>query len=161
MAEAVELTSGLKTGIKWPNDLLFKHKKLCGILTELRAEADQMKFVVIGIGLNVNHTASQLPEGATSIRQEMDKHFSRVQILQEILRSFERWYFKSAKGNFNDVLAAWKDKSSTLGKRVRVTDPASITEGVAIDLDSDGGLLIRQDTGVVVKKMAGDVVQLR
>lgn len=161
VAEAIEVTSGIKAVIKWPNDLLVRNKKVCGILTELRAEVDQMKFVVIGIGLNVNHAPGQLTDGATSLRHEEDKLFSRVQVLQEILRSFERWYARSAKGHFDDVLSAWKDRSYTLGRRVRVTDPASITEGVAVDLDSDGGLLIRQDTGVIVKKMAGDVVQLR
>lgn len=161
VADAIEITSGIKAVIKWPNDLLVKNKKICGILTELRAEVDQMKFVVIGIGLNVNHGSSQLIEGATSIRHEMDRSFSRVEIFQEMLRCLDRWYLKCEKGNFDQVLSAWKDKSSTLGKRVRVTDPASITEGIAVDLDNDGGLLIRQDTGVVVKKMAGDVVQLR
>ncbi len=161
VAEAVEKCSGVKAVIKWPNDLLVKNKKICGILTELRAEVDQMKFVVIGIGLNVNHTPSQLIDGATSLRNEFDTNFSRVQILQDILRSFESWYLKSTKGKFDDVLAAWKDRAYTLGRRVRVTDPASVTEGLAIDIDSDGGLLIRQDSGVIVKKMAGDVVQLR
>ena len=84
-----------------------------------------------------------------------------TEVLQEILRVFERWYCRCAKGDFDEVLRAWRERSSTLGKRVRVTDSAAVIEGVAIDLDHDGGLLIRQDSGVVVKKMAGDVVQLR
>ena len=62
---------------------------------------------------------------------------------------------------FDDVLEVWKERSHTLGQWIRVTDPASVIEGVAVGLDTDGGLLIRQDSGVVVKKMAGDVVQLR
>lgn len=161
VAEAVEKSAGIQAMIKWPNDLLIKNKKLAGILTELRAEVDQMKFVVIGIGLNVNNTSAQLVEGATSLKNETSQSFSRVEILQEILRAFERWYIRCHHGDFEAVLLAWKDRAHTLGKRVRVTDPASVTEGVAVDLDHDGGLLIRQDSGVVVKKMAGDVVQLR
>ncbi|MBL8012826.1 MAG: biotin--[acetyl-CoA-carboxylase] ligase, partial [Candidatus Omnitrophica bacterium] len=68
VAQAVEKSTGLKPAIKWPNDLLIDNKKICGILTELRAEVDQMKFVVLGIGLNVNHTSSQLIPGASSLR---------------------------------------------------------------------------------------------
>lgn len=161
VAEAVETATVIRAAIKWPNDLLIKNKKICGILTELRAEVDQMKFVVLGIGLNVNHTSSQLVDGATSLRVESEQIFSRVAVLQEILRSLDRWYLKSLKEGFDGVLTVWKERSHTLGKRIRVTDPASVTEGVAIDLDSDGGLLVRHDSGVVVKKMAGDVVQLR
>ena len=161
VAEAVEKIADVQPLIKWPNDLLVKNKKLAGILTELRAEVDQMKFVVIGIGLNINNLSAQLVDGATSLRNETGQNFSRVEVLQEILRVFERWYCRCDKGDFEEVLRVWKERSLTLGKRVRITDPASVTEGVAVDLDHDGGLLIRQDSGVVVKKFAGDVVQLR
>ena len=161
VAEAVEKMANIQPMIKWPNDILVKNKKLAGILTELRAEVDQMKFVVIGIGLNVNNLGVQLVDGATSLKNETGRNFSRVEVLQEILRVFERWYCRCDKGDFEKIFRAWRDRSSTLGNRVRVIDPASIVEGVAIDLDHDGGLLIRLDSGVVVKKMAGDVVQLR
>lgn len=161
VAEGIEESTGLTAVIKWPNDLLIKNKKVCGILTELRAEVDQMKFVVIGIGLNVNHSNSQLIEGATSLRMEAQQNFARVSVLREILRSFERWYLKSSREGFDDVLKVWKERSHTLGQWIRVSDPASVTEGVAVDLDTDGGLLIRQDSGVVIKRMAGDVIQLR
>lgn len=161
VAQAVEKVSGIAANIKWPNDLLIKNKKFAGILTELRAEADQMKFVIVGIGLNVNNAATQLVDGATSLRQEAGKAFSRVEVVQEILRAFERWYSHLDEKGFDDVIGVWKERSQTLGKRVKITDPAGVVEGVALDLDHDGGLLIRQDSGVVVKKMAGDVVQLR
>ncbi len=157
VAEAVAKVSGVDARIKWPNDLLVKNKKLAGILTELRAEVDQMKFVVVGIGLNVNNTAAQLVDGATSLKQEAGKGFSRIEVLQEILRSFEKWYSRLEKKGFDEVIPAWKERSHTLGKWVRITDPAGAVEGVAFDLDHDGGLLIRQDSGVIVKKMAGDV----
>ncbi len=159
VAEAVEGVAHIQPTIKWPNDILVKGKKLAGILTELRAEVDQMKFVVVGIGLNVNNVSSHLIDGATSLKNETGSSFSRVQLLQEILRAFERWYIRCEGGDFEDVLFAWKHRSSTLGKRVRVTDPASITEGIAVDLDHDGGLLVRQDSGVVIKKLSGDVRQ--
>lgn len=161
VAEAIECITHIRPMIKWPNDLLVKNRKLAGILTELRAEVDRMKFVVVGIGLNVNNTGAQLIDGATSLKNEAGQPLSRVELLREILRVFERWYFQCQSGDFNDLLNVWKERSLTLGKRVRVTDPASVIEGVAVDLDADGGLLVRQDSGVIVKKLAGDVVQLR
>jgi BirA family transcriptional regulator, biotin operon repressor / biotin---[acetyl-CoA-carboxylase] ligase len=161
VTEAVEKASGVDARIKWPNDILVKNKKLSGILTELRAEVDQMKFVVVGLGLNVNNTAAHLIDGATSLKHETGKTFSRVEVVQEILRAFERRYAKIEKHGIEEVIQAWKTHAHTLGKWVRITDPAGAVEGVAFDLDQDGGLLIRQDSGVVIKKMAGDVVQLR
>lgn len=161
VAEAVERVAHIQPTIKWPNDLLVKGKKLAGILTELRAEVDQMKFVIVGIGINVNNLSSHLIDGATSLKHETGHNLSRVEILQEILRVFEGWYIRCQSGDFGEVLGVWKERSSTLGKRVRVTDPASVIEGIAVDLDRDGGLLVRQDSGVVIKKLSGDVVQLR
>jgi BirA family biotin operon repressor/biotin-[acetyl-CoA-carboxylase] ligase len=157
VAQAVNKIAGIDVRIKWPNDVLIKNKKLAGILTELRAEVDQMKFVVVGIGLNVNNTAAQLVEGATSLKHEAGKTFSRVEVVQEVLRAFEHWYSRLENKGFDDVIHAWKERSHTLGKWVRITDPAGSVEGVAFDLDHDGGLLIRKDSGVVIKKMAGDV----
>jgi BirA family transcriptional regulator, biotin operon repressor / biotin---[acetyl-CoA-carboxylase] ligase len=157
VAQAVEKVSGVEARIKWPNDILVKNKKLAGILTELRAEVDQMKFVVLGLGLNVNNLSAQLVDGATSLKQEAGKTFSRVEVVQEILRAFEHWYHRLEKKGFDEIMQVWKERSHTLGKWVRITDPAGAVEGVAFDLDSDGGLLIRKDSGIVVKKMAGDV----
>ncbi len=157
VAQAVEKVSGVEARIKWPNDILVKNKKLAGILTELRAEVDQMKFVVLGLGLNVNNTSAQLVDGATSLKQETGKTFSRVEVVQEILRAFEHWYHRLEKKGFDEIMQVWKERSHTLGQWVRITDPAGAVEGVAFDLDTDGGLLIRKDSGIVVKKMAGDV----
>ena len=159
VAEAVYKVSGVKASIKWPNDLLVENKKLAGILTELRAEVDRVQFIVVGIGVNVNNTSHQLIAGATSIKNETKEPCLRVALTREILRSLEQWYQRLHKEGFGPILKRWKECSVTLKKRVRVSDPGGTVEGLAIDLDSDGGLLIRQDSGVVVKKMAGDVMQ--
>jgi len=161
LSEALENSAGVKTAIKWPNDLLSGGRKLAGVLTELRAEMDQVKFVVIGIGVNINASAGQLVPEATSLKIETGRSFNRVALLQEILRGMESWYEILNRGGFAPVLEEWKKRCGTLKKRVRVADAAGTVEGVAFDLDSDGGLLIRQDSGVVIKKMAGDILQLR
>ncbi len=158
LAEALRDAAGIEPAIKWPNDILVGGKKLAGILTELRAETDQVKFVVVGMGINVNTSASQLVDGASSLRIETGRIFNRVVVLQHILRSFETWYAVLGRGRFDLVIKAWKARSATLKKRVRVTGPGGMVEGLAVDLDTDGALLVRQDSGVIVKQTAGDLV---
>jgi BirA family biotin operon repressor/biotin-[acetyl-CoA-carboxylase] ligase len=158
VCEAIEKETGVSSRIKWPNDLLVKGKKIAGILTELNAEMDKVKFVVVGIGINVNATANMLPEGATSLKQETGESFLRVALMQAVLRQLEQWYLPFKDGDFLAVIKRWRELSVTLGRRVRITDPAGKIEGEAIDIDSDGGLLIRQDSGIITKRMAGDVV---
>ena len=70
-------------------------RKLAGILTELRAESDQVKFVIVGIGLNVNTSAHQLVAGASSLKVAAGRSFDRVEVFQAILRSLEKWYIKA------------------------------------------------------------------
>ena len=161
LAEAIESVSDLKPSIKWPNDLLWEGRKLAGILTELRAESDQVKFVVVGIGLNINTSAHQAVEGASSLKIAAGRSFNRVEVFQAILRSLEKWYIKLLNCDFIEITDAWKERSSTLNKRLRLTDPAGTIEGEAVDLDEDGALLIRKDNGVIIKKTAGDIFLLR
>jgi len=159
--EVIEVISELKPQIKWPNDILLDGSKLAGILTELRAESDQVKFVVIGIGLNINTPIHQLVPGAASLKVAAGESFNRAHVFQAILRSLEKWYLKLLRHEFPQVMEEWKKRSATLNKRVRITDPAGIIEGVAVDLDQDGALLIRKDNGLIIKKTAGDVILLR
>ena len=161
LAQAIEEISDLKPLIKWPNDILLDGLKLAGILTELRAESDQVKFVVVGIGLNVNASTHQMVAGAQSLKVAAGKNFDRAMVLQAILRSMEKWYLKLLDHEFTHVMEEWKDRSATLKKRVRISDPAGDIEGEAIDLDEDGALLIRKDNGIIIKKTAGDVFLIR
>lgn len=158
LSEAVRKMSGLQPQIKWPNDLLIKGRKLAGILTELRAEVDRVSFVVVGIGLNVNATDSQLLDTATSLKMETEGSFSRVEMLQEILLSLEEWYGRILKGRFEDVLVYSRKHSATLKRRVRVSGAGVQLEGQAVEIDPEGALLIRQDDGRVTRTTAGDVL---
>ncbi len=159
VSQALKKITGLQPLIKWPNDLLVKGKKIAGILTELSAETDRVKFVIVGIGLNVNSALNSLPPGATSLKEETQEEHSRIKIFQEILREMEQWYLHVAQEGFFSVVQRWKELSVTLNQRVRVSDANGFVEGLAVDLDNDGGLLIRKDSGLIVKKMAGDVMQ--
>ena len=130
-------------------------------MTELRAESDQVKFVVVGIGLNINASAHQLVEGASSLKMAAGRSFDRSEVFQAILRSLEKWYIKLLHHDLAEITDAWKERSSTLNKRLRLTDPTGTIEGEAVDLDEDGALLIRKDNGVIIKKTAGDILLLR
>lgn len=146
--------------IKWPNDILVGQKKIAGILTELSAEIDRVRFIVIGIGVNVNTPLSQLPPEATSIKNEAGQKVSRVRLVQEILRLLEKWYNRVGTQGFTPIIERWKELSSTLGQHIRVVDPGGDVEGKAVDLDEYGGLIIRNNDGLTVKRMTGDVVQI-
>ncbi len=161
VCEAIKKVTNLEPTIKWPNDLILGSKKIAGILTELRAEIDALTFVVVGLGLNVNSSASQLIESATSLKLEGQSNVNRVELLQEILLSIEKWCGKILKGQFDEVLDYCRKNSATLKKRVRIADATGVQEGKAIDIDKDGGLMIRLNNGKVIKKIAGDAQILK
>lgn len=161
VSEAIEEVTGVRARIKWPNDLLVNGCKLAGILTEMRAELDQVRFVVIGVGINVNNTISQLVDGATSLRQETQQSISRIALLRSVLARLELRYFEMRRAGFGPAIAEWKERSVTLNNRVRVQDPNGFTEGLAVDISDEGGLLIRLDDGSIIKRMAGDVTMVR
>lgn len=154
--EAIQNVCDVKLDIKWPNDILADQKKLCGILTEMNAQMEQVKFVVMGIGINVNQTGRELLEEATSLRVLSHRLIFRVKLMQSVLHKLEWWYNKTLDQGFTPVIDQWKQYTSTLHKRVRMND----VEGYAQDLDEFGGLVIRTDDGMVVKRMSGDVVEL-
>lgn len=161
VCEAIKEVVDLDAKIKWPNDIIMHNKKLGGILTELNAEMDITRFVVIGIGLNVNNDKKALIEGAISLRECKKEHISRVALLQEILRKIEANYASLQEKDSRAIIDKWRSFSLTLGKRVRISRQKEHLEGLAADIDTDGGLLLRCDSGLVEKIMAGDVVHCR
>ena len=161
ICEAIKENLGLEAQIKWPNDIFMHHKKLGGILTELNAEMDVVRFAVIGIGLNVNTDKKNLLSGATSLREQKKEHVNRLVLLQEILRQIEKNYLYFSSQGSVDIINKCREYSLTLGKRIKVICQKSHLEGEAIDVDADGGLLVRKDSGLVEKIMAGDVVHCR
>jgi len=160
VCEAIRNVIDLQVSIKWPNDVLLGDKKIAGILTELNAETERVRFIVIGIGINVNTPVSVLPENATSLKKELGKKISRVVLVQEVLQCLEKWYGNMQLEGFSPMIEQWKVFSCTLGKRVRVTNPGGDIEGEAVDLDEYGGLIVRSKQGDLVKRMSGDVVLL-
>ena len=161
VCEAVARSCQLEARIKWPNDILLENRKLGGILTEMNAGLDRVMCVVIGIGLNVNTEKKALVDGAASIRELTGSPVSRVALLQEMMRQFENYYMKFRRKESGLILDAWRQASVTLGRRINIDMHKRRIEGVAVDIDADGGLLVRRDSGFIEKVMAGDVLHCR
>ena len=161
ICEAVKHALDLDVQIKWPNDLLMHNKKVAGILTEMNAEVDKVNFVVIGIGLNVNNEKKSLIPQATSLREEQGAEISRVVLLQEILRRLESNYFLLENKGPEEIINKWRSFTLTLGTRVKVDFQNKHIEGQATDIDVDGALLIRKDSGLMQKVSSGDVTACR
>jgi BirA family transcriptional regulator, biotin operon repressor / biotin---[acetyl-CoA-carboxylase] ligase len=161
VCEAVKRVCGLDARIKWPNDILLEQKKLGGILTEMNAGLGRVNYCVIGIGINVNSDKKALVDGAVSLAQQAGSAVNRVELFRELLRQFEHYYLKFKKQEFGSILDAWRQFSVTLGARVRIDMQKGRLDGIAVDIDADGGLLVRRDSGLIEKVLAGDVVHCR
>ncbi len=153
---------GLEAGIKWPNDLTVRDKKVCGILTEMGAEIDRLDYVVVGIGINANMDPDRLDVegGITSISRELGGEVSRTELVQKLLWNIEKAYIE-VNSSFPKAHAEWSARSSTLGRRVRIVSRRNEFEGIAVELDRYGALRIRRDDGEIVRVLAGDCVHLR
>lgn len=159
-AKAIRRSTGIDCGIKWPNDILVGGKKLVGILTEMNADMDGVKYIVCGIGINVNIRADEFPEDirsiATSIETESGAPFDRAALLGAVCEEIERAYEQMLREGFAPILAEWKKYSVTLGQAVRVIAPDETYEGRAVDLDEDGSLIVETIAGIKTV-LAGDV----
>ena len=158
MTRAIENITGIKCGIKWPNDILYDGKKLVGILTEMNAEIDRINYIVIGMGLNVNNDVfpKELEEIATSLKMIAAKKFNRIDLLSEIIRELEIEYNEAMKNGFKATFETWRKYSATLGCQINVVGIEEQFSGKAIDIDEDGALLVETAEGLK-KVLAGDV----
>jgi BirA family biotin operon repressor/biotin-[acetyl-CoA-carboxylase] ligase len=158
--KAIKKVTKVSCGIKWPNDILCGNKKLVGILTEMTAEIDAINYIVIGMGINVNISKGEFPPEldniATSLAQEAGGPISRLDLLAAILAELESVYQRTLQEGFGPVLEEWRAESITLGRMVDVLGIGRQFAGKAVDIASDGGLLVATDAGIE-KVVAGDV----
>jgi BirA family biotin operon repressor/biotin-[acetyl-CoA-carboxylase] ligase len=164
VAQAIKRNTKLTPKLKWPNDIMLGSKKIGGILTEMNAEMDRLDWVIVGIGLNVNTPHESFPEEvegvATSLMEAGGKNILRVKLLQDILFEFESLYDELAKSGFETIRMKWKALSNTIGANVVVNMPTEKVTGKAMDIDSDGALILKKEDGSLEKIIAG-VVSLR
>ena len=144
--------------LRWPNDVLLGGKKFCGILTEMNAEQDQIHYVAVGIGINVNH--EKIPEGlgkiATSLRIETGRVQARVEIVTRLLRHLDSYYNRFLQEGPHAIVSRFSEVSSyAQGKRVRSETAAETYTGTTEGLEPGGLLRVRRDDGRVLPVIAG------
>jgi BirA family biotin operon repressor/biotin-[acetyl-CoA-carboxylase] ligase len=154
VASAVEEVTGLKSDLRWPNDLMIDDKKFCGILTEMNAEVTRVRYAVVGIGINVNQWEfpPDLAENATSLRIGTDREWSRVELAAALLQSLDREYRALNAENLAsaraDIFRRFEKASSyARGKHVTVEEDGGY-EGVTAGLDERGFLLVQTESCV-------------
>jgi BirA family transcriptional regulator, biotin operon repressor / biotin---[acetyl-CoA-carboxylase] ligase len=160
--DAVLEETGLAPDLRWPNDLLIAGKKFCGILTEMHAETDRVHFVVVGVGVDVNHTRmpEQLAGLATSLRMVTGRSHSRLQLLVRLLRNLETYYNRFLTEGPEPILTRFTATSSfAQGKRVRISTAAETYSGVTDGLEPNGLLRVRRDDGQLAIVVSGDVAE--
>lgn len=163
--QALRETTGLDARIKWPNDIQVGDRKLGGILLETRAEPDVISHAVVGIGLNVNMPASHFPASirdiATSVLKETGSRHRRTPIAAAVLDRMSEELEALPKEGRRPLLNKWRELSSTLGKRVRVTEGEETSTGTAMDIDDEGRLILRLPNRRLRKISSGDLATLR
>ena len=158
VVRSIEAATGLKSQIKWPNDVLINGRKVCGILIESDVQGNTVNYSIIGIGINVNIRLADFPEIlpiATSLSHELGRDVSRLSVIRYLLVEIEKLYLTLSTGG--SVYQEWRDSLVTVGRRVRVTTGQAIYEGVAESVAADGSLLLRGSDGSLTKIVAGDV----
>lgn len=161
IASAIEKLTGIHPNIKWPNDLLINKKKVCGILTEMQGDADCIKSVVIGIGINVNQVESDYPlelsDIATSLRIEKGQPFLRAKLIQVILSEFEKYYEIFIDKGFKPIKILWESYAISLGKQIKATTLTEEIIGHAIGITDEGQLLIEDPAGEIHTIYSADI----
>ncbi|PIR65533.1 MAG: biotin--[acetyl-CoA-carboxylase] ligase [Candidatus Omnitrophica bacterium CG12_big_fil_rev_8_21_14_0_65_43_15] len=161
VAKTIRAKTGLSALIKWPNDILIDGRKVCGILTDMSAESDIVKFLVIGIGININSKIQDLPDSATSLREFFGEKVDRIDFTRALLEELDSHYLDFMQQGFGAILEEWRNFSATLGSRVKVDFKNRHIEGQAMDVDESGALLVRLDNGFIERILSGDVILAR
>lgn len=161
VVQAIEEVTELQPQIKWPNDILINGKKVTGILTELQAESDKINSIIIGIGMNVNHSIEHFPDEiqsiATSLAIEQGAQLSRAKVVQTILERMESLYTLYMKEGFTPIKLLWESYAVSIGKRIRARTINGTIEGTALGITADGVLKIEDQAGIVHQIYSADI----
>ncbi|GAB4294444.1 MAG: biotin--[acetyl-CoA-carboxylase] ligase [Desulfuromonadia bacterium] len=166
VSDAARDVAGVELTLKWPNDLMARGKKCAGLLNEMSAESDQVRYLVLGIGVNLNLSAADFPTDlrslATSLSVESGQTIDRNLFAARLFDALDAWYERYWVEGFEPVRQEWTWRSWTIGKRVCVTDGGDVggIVGRAVAIDGVGALLVETRGGWVERVLAGDVTVL-
>ena len=158
--KGIKEATGIESQIKWPNDLVLNKKKICGILTEMGTEFMEIKYVVIGTGINVNQEEfpEELRKTATSLYLETGKKYHRSRIIERILEALEEYYGIFVKTeDMSALLEEYNEKLVNQGQEVCVLDPKGEYRGLCQGITKTGGLLVELSDGTVTEVISGEV----
>jgi BirA family biotin operon repressor/biotin-[acetyl-CoA-carboxylase] ligase len=151
--------------IRWPNDLLVRGRKFCGILTEMHAEPDRIHYAVVGIGINVNQTRmpAELDGIATSLKMETGRTHSRLELLIRLLRNLDGYYNQLLTEGSPPILRRFAEVSSYFqGKHVKISTASETFTGTTVGLEPNGILRVDRDDGRGIESViSGDVGEAR
>jgi BirA family biotin operon repressor/biotin-[acetyl-CoA-carboxylase] ligase len=148
--------------IKWPNDILVNGKKLAGILTEASSTSEQIDFVILGIGINLNFPEQLMPEAirqrATSLLIATQNNIRREVFLRRLIQDLDRCYGILEESGFDAIMPLWQARFGLRDRRVRVDMMDETIFGRARGIDRDGALIVEADNGKFQRVIAGDVI---
>ncbi|WP_353893970.1 biotin--[acetyl-CoA-carboxylase] ligase [Proteinivorax hydrogeniformans] len=150
--------------IKWPNDIYISEKKVCGILSEISLKANKPSYVIVGIGINLNHKKDDFPidlqHKSTSIRAEMGCPIDKQEVVKNLLFYLNMFYEEFiVKGNINSSISVCNKYSLLKGKIINVKNKEHIITGLAGEITSNGSLMIKDKVGTVKDVITGEVIK--
>ena len=153
LAQTLRNMFNINAMVKWPNDVLVDGKKISGILSEMEAEIDRVSFISIGIGINVNNDPTPYEPMATSLKKILGKKIPRIEVLKAFLNDFEDTLNDT---DLDNVVSDWKKYAGTLDRHVRIVTAHEVYEGLAVDVDDNGALILKLADGSMKKIIYGD-----
>ncbi|MBU1584686.1 MAG: biotin--[acetyl-CoA-carboxylase] ligase, partial [Proteobacteria bacterium] len=153
LARSLKHLFDVNVSVKWPNDLLLNGKKLTGLLSEMETRGDMVEFINIGVGMNVNNQVQHDEPKAISLKDVLNKTVSRRIILETFLNDFTN---QIQTIDCPRIMEQWKKMTSTIGSQVRIETLGEVYEGLAVDVDDTGTLMIKDKTGEIKKIIYGD-----
>ncbi|MGY0373788.1 biotin--[acetyl-CoA-carboxylase] ligase [Clostridium sp. JNZ J1-5] len=153
---------GIRTLIKWPNDIVLNDKKVCGILTEMSGELNRVNYVIVGIGINANIDKDEFPEDlkpiASSLKIEIGNYIKRKELVRRILNNFEELYEELInEETIKKSIEICKDNSALIGKKIKIIEKGKETRARALSLNEDGKLIVQYKDGKVDELISGEI----
>ena len=158
--KGIREATGLSSLIKWPNDLVLNKKKICGILTEMSTDQMEIKYVIVGIGINVGQKEfpEELKKSGTSLYLETGESYDRSLIVAKIMEALEEYYEEFVKTeDMSGLLELYNEKLVNRGQEVCVLAPSGDFRGIARGINETGGLMVELEDGSLTEVISGEV----
>lgn len=161
-SQAIREVAAIPTDLKWPNDVLIRGGKCCGVLTEMIAVPGKIHFVIVGVGINVNGISlpGAIAGQASTLEQAAGGPVPRPRLVAALLNHLEALYQFHLGQGLRPLLERWMASSSSVrGRPILVSNPGRSLRGTTEGLSEQGALRVRREDGRMEEVLAGDVVQ--